>query len=307
MKYLITRCTLFDMAGCAMIEGFMAGMKRLDPSPEFGALVFPENAPVGEHEKYWDEVLTGQFLHPRGDTGSPALLTQCNEAFDWCDIAVDLGGYCHGFDPYRAIYIRMCQERKKPYMYGAQSFHNPDPKIVEGIPAVARGHGSAAEFMRATNEGTRMSVGADLMFLVEPVPLDPPVDYDFVFTTHEGKPWDVMGQYVASAKNPVQVVLKPDKEGEVFEPLLYPQIPVFIGSPSQIIELVRNAKEVHTSRYHTAVAGHYWGIKVHTYVNYPTKYEDLHYGVKECGSLERLEKIAMKTCDMAYELCHSHS
>ena len=280
MRYLITRCTTYDMAGRAMIQGFINGMRKLDPNAQFGALVLGFNA------SDWSEVT--EFIDPKDVT----------MAFHWASIIVDLGGLAKEYDYRRRDYINLANAFHKKYVYGAVSFQNPHKSIVDGIPAVARGRRSAEHYRAAT--GQYPLVGADLSFLVEPTSWhgEP---YDVAFTTHEGKPWQPMVEVARCFERAVQVSLKKtDRRAglhkEYEQPLGMEELNV---EPAVFFGLAQDLQEIHTARYHMACAGLMWDRPVFYYVNYLEKYDDLED--LRGRSLKEKRELANVTCNMVWK------
>jgi hypothetical protein len=283
MNYLITRCTLWDYAGLAMIEGFINGVKTLDKEAEFACIIFRKD--------------NRQWL-PDGVIGTKKPFTtyfdqpdHMDPAFDWCDIAVDIGGLCRGSDVYRAKYQAYCAKRKKPYVFAAQSFDHPDPLIVKGYPAIARGKNSQFEYEKSTGEIPL--IGADLYFLVDPIPWTKEV-FDCVITTHQGKPFEKI-EYKLNT-NPVQIIWKPQQDDRIYEPTIINSW--LSATPAQILGIVKHAKIVHTARYHMGVAAIYNNIPVEFYVDYKPKYDDL-MDFSDMTQEDR-RKSAMLSCELAY-------
>ena len=275
MKYLITRCTVFDMAGVAMIQGAMIGLSELDPEAEFAALVWPEN-----------------------DANNPVCRTYRDpflreDAFRWADVVLDIGGLCKGEDPYRLDYIKLAKKRDLPYIYMSQSFWNPDEEIIKDIPIVARGENSAKEIERIT--GKKPPIAADLSFLIDPLPWNGKI-YKRCYTTHQGKQFG--GMFVTCREEPsIQIILKTTRD-LIWEPFL--GLPIFHGSPAEIFGLIETLEEVHTARYHTGVGAIMFGKPLILYVDYKSKYDDL----RSFAGMTRaeLKKSAMISCEVVMEV-----
>ena len=275
MNYLITRNTMTDMAGIAMMKGAMIGLKEMDPAAKFAALVRPENDSESR--------IIPAYIDPDG----------CDAAFNWADCVLDIGGLCAGFDWARARYIRICREIDIPYIYMAQSFINPNPKIIKDIPIVARGPRAAQAIKEIT--GTTPLVGADLSFLIEPVKKKFP-KYKRGYTTHEGKPFgDMLATF--REKLSMQLIWKPGAE-----PLLNDNymLPLFSGPPASMFGMIAELDEIHTARYHSAVGAVMYGKPCYFYVNDRTKYDDLMYF--EGMPIDELKKSAMVSCEFVIEI-----
>jgi hypothetical protein len=270
-NFLITRCTVFDMAGVAMIQGAVIGLRTLGLDCCFKALVFPENDVANP--------VCDTYLDP----------SEFPEAVIWADCMLDIGGLCKGYDPHRLRYIEACRKKDIPYIYMSQSFREPAKEMIDGLPMVARGTNAAREVEKVT--GVMPPVGADLSFLIEPTPWQGS-KYDAGFTTHTGKPWESMEE-LFEGKRCIQIMLKPPRTID-WEPEL--PIDVFRGAPPQIFGLIATLKEVHAARYHTAVGAIMAGILPMLYVDYWPKYEDL-LGFYSLGK-EDLRKSAMVSCEL---------
>lgn len=266
MKYLITRCTVYDMAGWAMIQGADIGLRQLDPGMQFKILVHPEH---------------DNPLSPWPTTAS------ANMGIEWADVVLDIGGLCQGADPERLSYINKCREKGIPYIYMAQSFFKPDPAIVRGIPAVARGKRSAEHYFQAT--GKLIPLASDLSFLLKPKPW---VGEKFVsgYTTDYTKPW----QKMKLTGNAVQLIWKPDRGSNVYEPRVCVGVPEIYGLPDVLFGAIASLKRLSSSRYHPGVAAILGKIPVEFFVNEYTKYEDL----LDLSGLEsdKLRDLAMVSC-----------
>jgi hypothetical protein len=280
-KFLITRCTTYDMAGQAMINGAINGLTQIYPDAEFNALVFSKDSSLGSP--------TDQFLHPQ----------HIEIAFEWADCVIDLGGLCKGFDPYRVEYILRCKELDIPYIYMAVSFEHPSKEMVQDIPASARGIHSAAEYTRVT--GKVPMVVPDISFMIKPTVSS---ERNYVtFTTHKGKPW---ASFFKHCKNNdarlIQVVFKPDNSLAQWEPDL--GIRVFHGPPEELYGFIGSADKVYTCRYHAAVAAIMGGVEFELPVGMPNlgKYNDLGYwiGMK----LKDIRDQAMYACELVQEVLH---
>lgn len=284
MNYLITRCTTWDMAGICMIDGFRNGITTLDQNAKIGCLVAPQ-----------DIDLQSPYVHYLNT--SPDSISR---AFEWADVAVDLGGVVRGNDPFRIEYLETARKLRVHYVYGAISFLDPRSPVLNGVPAIARGEKSAQIYELAT--GHRPEIGADLFFLVEPKAWKADNEklevVERVFSTHAGKPFLSMMNYMFDGAPHLQVVLKRDQGKKVYEPRL-PGIEWRWLKPSKLLGLGKITKEVYTSRYHVGAMSIYWNIPCKYFVEDMTKYNDLE-GFRGL-SIPELKKLAMKTCDMAYE------
>jgi len=289
INFLITRCTTKDMAGVAMINGFANGMSKLCDDPKFGVLVFEQDY---KEQKVGEWPLLKQFIANR---------PEIDDAFAWADCCIDLGGLCRGYDPYREQYISRCRAKGIQYIYGPVSFVNPDPKIVKGIPAVARGANSSNAYIKATGEFPL--IAPDISFLVEPAKVnwkDVSEHWDgygnFVaVTTHKGKPWEWFkdGAKLLGKRGVFQVVFK-DSKGGLNEPILTNY--GGSGPPEALYGIIRDSKQVWTCRYHAAVAAIMAGIEYVFPPGMPNhgKYEDLaSWGGRD---LQSIRDEAMEAC-----------
>jgi len=276
MKYLITRSSVFDMACVAMIQGAMTGLGQLDRNPQFAAIVRPYNNA--------DNPICPTFIDP----------DDIDEAFNWAEVVLDIGGRCKDTDLARMEYIKRSKKKDIPYIYMAQSFFNPDMDLVKDMPVVARGYHAACEIRKATGAWPSR-IGADLSFLIEPVPWHGP-KYRKGYTTYSARPWRNMSIFKEDA--PVQIILKPER-AKVYEPIL--EMPGFHGSPAETFGLIETLEEVHTARYHTGVGAVMCKKPVRFYVdiNIP-KYDDLmsfnHL------TRQKLKDLAMLSCEFVIDV-----
>jgi Polysaccharide pyruvyl transferase len=285
MKFLITRCTTYDMAGVAMINGAVKGLKQVYNNAEVRALVFPQNSSPSSP--------IGQFYDPE----------EREEAFAWTDCCIDLGGLCKGYDPYRLEYIKACQKKDIPYIYMAVSFEHPDPEIVRGIPATARGIHSAEEYKKSVGNGKLPPVVPDISFLIEPEKL---AGGDYItFTTHKGKPWaefmEVRNRGVLLGVNMMQVIFKP-QNNVIWEPIL--NVTNFHGTPEQLYGAIGSSKYLYTCRYHAGVAAIMGKVNYLTPLGMPNKekYEDLERW--KGMNLGAIRSHAKYSCEFVKEILH---
>lgn len=286
-KFLITRCTTYDMAGMAMINGAINGLTSIYPDAKFGALVFGKDFRM---QRANEEPRIAQFIDPEDKV----------DAFKWADCVIDLGGLCKGFDPYRVDYIRICRELDIPYIYMAVSFEHPSSEMVKDIPATARGHNSAVEYKTVT--GKDIKVVPDISFLIEPRDVHTEFNYT-TLTTHKGKPW---ASFFKRCKDNdarlIQAVFKPDNSLSQWEPSL--GIRVFHGLPEELYGLIGCADKVYTCRYHAAVAAIMGGRPYRIPIGMPNfgKYEDLL--MWKHVPLSEIRKQAMRSCDLVKGVLH---
>ena len=279
MNFLITRCTTYDMAGMAMINGARNGLKQIYPDAEFGALVFQK-----DHK---DQDGLKQFIDPIDRA----------EALYWADCCIDLGGLCKGHDPYRLDYIKTCRMRDIPYIYMAVSFEHPDPAIVQDVPATARGPHSAEEYFKSAWK--KPDIAPDISFLIKPEPSW--LGNDCVcYTTHKGKPWHKYLEECMDCADPrkmIQVIFKPDDQYTSWEPSL--GVTGFHSkSPEKLYGTIANAFHVKTCRYHAGVAAIMAGVPYEIPFGMPNadKYRDLE--IWKHVSLEDIRKQAMRSCEL---------
>jgi len=283
-KFLITRCTTYDMAGMSMINGARNGLGQIYPDAEFGALVFQQ-----DHK---DQDGLKQFI----DTTDRA------EALYWADCCIDLGGLCKGFDPYRKEYIGMCRTRDIPYIYMAVSFEHPEPEIVKDVPATARGPHAAEEYFKSAWK--KPDIAPDISFLIEPEPSWLGNDC-ICYTTHKGKPWHKYLEECMGCEDPqkmLQVIFKPDDQFTCWEPTLGVQ--AVHASPEELYGTIANAFHVKTCRYHAAVAAIMGGVPYDIPFGMPNadKYKDLE--TWKYKGLEQIRKEAMVSCELVKEVLH---
>ena len=262
MQYLIVKSSTWDMDGRCRIQGFMNGMSALDPEARFATLL---NA-FEVHE--WEE-LVHQFIEP----DHPRL------AYEWADIFVDLGGSCQGNDPDRLRYLKECRKQEIPYVYGAATFRSPDSKLVQGVPAVARGAYSAMQYLASAQQEAR--IGADLAFLVEPrawnKEQDPAKEFERSYTTHPTMNPTRMISQIRGGRDEadVQLVLRRDREGFIYEPKMHDNIKRICMNPEAMFGLIHTLREVHTARYSVAVPAVLYDIATYNYAQYKTPFRDL--------------------------------
>lgn len=286
-KFLITRCTTYDMAGMAMINGAINGLTQIYSDAKFGALVFGKDFRM---QRANEEPRIAQFIDPEDKV----------DAFKWADCVIDLGGLCKGFDPYRVDYIRICRAKDIPYIYMAISFEHPSKEMVQDIPATARGIHSALEYEQVT--GVHPIIVPDISFLIEP--RDVCAEFNYItLTTHKGKPWASFFKHLKdNDARLIQAVFKPDNSLSQWEPSL--GIRVFHGLPEELYGLIRCADGVYTCRYHAAVAAIMGGVPFQIPLGMPNfdKYADLKQWA--VVPLLKIRSQAMKSCDLVKEVLH---
>lgn len=291
MQYLIVKASTWDMDGRCRIQGFMNGMRALDPEARFATLL---NA---FEVKDWPD-LVHQFIDP----DHPRL------AYEWADIFVDLGGSCQDKDPDRLRYLKECREQEIPYVYGAATFRSPNSELVQGVPAVARGAYSAMQYLASAQQEAR--IGADLAFLVEPKAWneaqDPEKEFRRSFTTHPqiNPSKMVPGIREGNDETDVQLVLRRDREGFIYEPKLHGNIKRICMKPEAMFGLIYTLKEVHTARYSVAVPAVLYDIATYNYAQYKTPFRDLER--LRHLDWEEIHELAMVTPKLVEEVLNAN-
>ena len=287
MNILITRCTLWDLAGRMMIEGFSTGIGE---DHHIGALVFEQNSmdsPPGL-------AFVRQFIDPK----------DIDEAFKWADACIDLGGLCRGYDPYRHNYIIRCRKKDIPYVYGAQSFDRPDPRIIKDIPLVARGENAKSHATKVLGLYSKdICVAPDVSFLCDIPPMFESVDYAIGYCTHINKPFLEMDSEIERyrADATVKITLKPNRDGKEFEPFLRHSDVLEPKTAEDLFSIVGRCNKILTARYHVAVAAIAYKIPVYLYVDQMEKYDDLLDWEKV--PLARIKEEAYETIRLFKEVC----
>jgi hypothetical protein len=268
----------------------MNGMSNLDPEAAFATLL-----PEFESHK-WD-ALAYQFIEP----DHPRL------AYEWADILVDLGGFCEGSDPDRTRYLEESRKQEVPYVYGATSFRKPDPELVKGVQAVARGHHSAMHYL--ARSGGEAAIGGDLAFLVEGVRWNKEEDPEKMYSRSFTVDPIISARRMVPQINPleevdIQLVLRRDREGFLYEPQIHPDIRRICLRPEIMFGLVQSLKEVHTARYSVAVAAVLYDIPTWYYGRHRTIYNELEsFRIKEWPEIEEL---AMQTPKLVEEVLNAN-
>jgi hypothetical protein len=287
MQYLIVKASTWDMDGRCRIQGFMNGMRALDPEARFSTL-------LNNFEVHAWEDIVHQFIDP----DHPRL------AYEWADIFVDLGGFCGGSDPDRIRYLKECREQEIPYVYGAATFRSPEPELVKGVPAVARGAYSAMQYMASAQQEAR--IGADLAFLVEPKAWnkeqDPAKAFRRSYTTHPTmNPSRMISQIrEGSDETEVQLVLRRDREGFIYEPKMHDNIKRICMKPEAMFGLIHTLQEVHTARYSVAVPAVLYDIATYNYAQYKAPFRDLER--LRYLDWEEMHELAMVTPKLVEEV-----
>ncbi len=274
MQYLIVSCTLFDGGGLAMIKGAMNGIKKLDPEAEFRSL----HRPVHHREG-----ILGSFEEPR----------QNEEAFEWADIILDIGGLCDN-QSNKYDWLRLWKKTGKPYVWMSQSFRKVDRNLLEGTTIFARGERAAAPILEL---GIEVTVAADLSFLVEPLEWTG-VSYRYAFNTHVGGKQIERMYGLCDVKRDIQIITKPFRK-RVWEPDL--GIPQFHGEVEEYFGLIAAVEEAHLARYQCICAAILTGTPFQLYITkdelYNQKYQDLlDFAAMDISSLK---VSAMLSCQGA--------
>ena len=283
MRYLFVASTIYDQAGVAMIRGAMNGISKLDNKAQFAALV-PK-----QHSTSNDPACKA-FDYP----------TELQQAFKWADVLLDSGGLaCGGI---RKVYVPLAHQLKKPYVWLSVSFPTSTPlKVLNGTRIVARGRRSTANVLSIT--GKKPVSTPDTGFLIEPIKWSMRgMGYKRAYVTHAArkKPIGPMYDTCGSVKS-VQVIFKPSRGNEIYEPGL--PIDHVEGPVEALYGVIAGVKEVHTARYHGAVAAIQAGFKkeqIKVFVSSERwKYADL---LDLCGQTkDELAEQAMVACEIAVE------
>lgn len=269
----------------------MNGMGALDPEAEYATLLH-------KFEVYEWDALVHQFIDP----DHPRL------AYEWADIFVDLGAYCQGQDPNRMRHIAEARKRKIPYVYGATTFRDPDPDLVKDIPAVARGNYSALQYAASARQECR--TGADVAFLVEPKAwnkdYNPDKEYRRSYTTHPHINPAIMvpGIRDGDDSKSIQLVLRRDREGFIYEPKLHDNIARICMKPEAMFGLVHTLQEVHTARYSVAVPAVLYDIPLFHYSRYKAPFRDLER--MRHLEWEEIYELAMVTPKLVEEVLYDN-
>jgi hypothetical protein len=268
------------------MEGFLNGIRTFDQDAKISAVNEMQDKslwPSLEHEFTWPNASA--------------------VAFQWADIAVDLGGTLHDYDRMRAFYIAQAKSHHVHYVYGPTSFHRPDPKMVVKIPAIARGKFSAMNYMGTT--GGHPVIAPDFAFLVEPQewnPEDKRKLFNKSFTTARKMRAGVLMQHEMGQGNDCQLVLEHPSDGYEHEPKL--GIPGMRLQPRKFMGFIGTLDMVHTARYHPGVAAVYWDVPAIYYGPYTPKFKDLEdlRGLK----MKELRDAALKGCEFIWQLVNTH-
>lgn len=274
MKYLIVSCTLFDGGGLAMIRGAVNGISELDEQAEFRSL----HAPV--HHK--EGIMESFIEHHQND-----------EAFEWADVILDVGGLCNGQDN-KWTWMRLRNEYQKPYVWMSQSFKKVEPRWLEGTEIIARGVRSAQVIREM---GYQAHVAADLSFLVKPVPWQGK-KYHRVFITHiAGKIIDGMYQQ-CDKETDVQIITKPYRE-KVWEPEL--PIKKLQLQVEEYFGLIASTDEIHSARYQCVCAAILAGKPFTVYDTEDLEYNEKYLDLMDFTPMNReaLRESAMISCHIA--------
>lgn len=276
MNFLIVRCTVYDRAGDAMIQGAINGLQYLDSSSNIRALVVPKNDRKNP--------ICPTYLDP----------DELTLGFEWADAILDCGGLCNGVDKQRLKYLRFAKVSKIPYIYMSQSFIDPDPIILIADLTIARGKRSQEVLKK---RGCQAYVAPDLGFLVKPK-IPSTACYVDGFTTYPNRDLQKMKKFL-DANTSVQIVWKSPRNGKVFEPGL--RIPSYTASVEYIFGMISTLRDIHTARYHAAVAGILTGVgvKIYPLQKNHSKYSDLLDW--QGTSLDQLKKEALFGCELALE------
>jgi len=279
IKFLVVRCTTYDLAGVAMITGAVNGFQELGAEIDLRILVADKD--YTWHASY----IT--YVDPR----------ERKEAFKWADVILDIGGVCKGFGSRLSSYIQTAKNMKIPYVYMSQSFIDPDPRALEVDAIIARGPRSAEAVEKAS--GKKVSVGADLGFLVNPRKIRQ-TNYSRGFTTYQNR--DLSGMRKQVDWESIQVIWKKDKGHQVFEPRL--GLDEYISSVEHTFGFISTLKEVHTARYHAGVAAILAGIdlQVYPFEGNKSKYTDL-LSFRSL-SPNQLKLSALSSCIIALEVAN---
>jgi hypothetical protein len=283
MNFLVTQCTVYDLAGVAMIQGLMNGFKMLGTDCKIRALVAKEDNtenPVCKTYEIPDDVTA---------------------AFKWADAILDVGGLCKEHSPQRLLYIHRSGITKIPYVYMSQSFIRPNPNLFNGVAAViARGQRAADEVRRASKD-VRLEVAADLGFLVEPELSQH--SYNYGFTTYLNRNLINMTRFIRDEcikDQTVQFVWKESRR-KIYEPKLeLTQCnPLSI---EQMFGMIADLKVMHTARYHAGVAAilSAVGLRLYPLETNQSKYDDLKDF--EHMSKDELIQSALISCKVVLEV-----